>query len=171
MTAPVRSGRWAGRARAPAFFGARHGAGVGLVIMAQQVQHAVQHQDPDFRARWSGRTRAPAPGRGPAEMAMSPRTAPSPSQLGGKREHVGGVVLAAEVAVQAPQFGVAGDQACRTGGPWRPRVCRVRGEALRSARGANSAGTRRNVTLLPSGEDMAALRPARRLRRTDSVRP
>ena len=33
---------------APAFFGARHGAGIGLVIVAHQVQYAVQHEDLDF---------------------------------------------------------------------------------------------------------------------------
>ena len=46
---------------------------IGLVIHAEQVQHAVQHQDADFVFGGSARIRGPARGRAPAEMARSPR--------------------------------------------------------------------------------------------------
>ncbi len=93
-----------------------------------------------------------------------PRRRLSAVGAAGKREHVGGVVLAAEVAIQAAQFGIAGDQAVERAA-LGDLALQAAGEAFDGARGAASAGTRRNVTVLPSGEDMAALRPAERSRR------
>src|SRR5674476_275771 len=116
MAAPVRSGRWAGRVGAPAFFGASHGPGIGFVIVAHQVKHAVQHEDLDFlldRVAEFTRLGAGAP-QGDGDVAEE-RTAPDPrgvprSRLCWEREHVGRVVLAAEVAIEAAELGVAGDQ-------------------------------------------------------------
>ena len=36
------------QARAPALFGARHAPAVGFMVHAQQMQHAMEHQDLDF---------------------------------------------------------------------------------------------------------------------------
>ena len=75
---------------------------------------------------------------------------------GWEGEHVGGVILAAEVAVQAAEFGVAGDQSVEGAvlGDFLLEAC---GRNVGSGARRKVAGTRRNVTLLPSGDDMAAL--------------
>ena len=63
------------------------------------------------------------------EMARSPEMR-SPRAGGGKREHVGGVVLAAEIAIQAAQFGIAGDAGNRTARPLATSSLQAAGEAF-----------------------------------------
>ena len=87
---------------------ARHPAVVALVIVAEQVQQAVQRQHPQFGPLGVPAPRAPGAARRRAAITMSPRKGSGTRDWGlepdsrrfGKRQHVGRVVLAAVGAVQ-----------------------------------------------------------------------
>src|SRR5471030_1351178 len=150
------------QAGAPALFGASHPAAVGFVIHAQQVQDAVEHQDPDFLlglvAEFAGLGAGARKRDGDIAKQAFTGKAGREAYPTGEREHVRGVILAAEIAVQTAQFGVARDQAIES--PplghfrWSFRANRSIGPRRKPA------GARRNVTILPSGEDMSSLRLA-----------
>ena len=92
------------------FFAPRHLSIVALVIVAAQMQNAVQRQDLDFfgrpcvpsaRAFWAAIS---------AEIAMSPAIARFQSRRCGKGKNVGGLIFAAKTPVQVPEFVIRSDQ-------------------------------------------------------------
>jgi hypothetical protein len=111
--------------RAPALFRARHLSAVGLMVETEKVQHAVQHQDFDFvfdvvaelarlgpgAAQGDGEIAQAGDGRSGGGMTDAWAGGRSGRWNGGKRKHVGGVIQTAKFAIQAAQFGIAGDEA------------------------------------------------------------
>jgi len=67
----------------------------------------MEHKDADFGFRMV----AESQGLGAGTMVRDRDIAEGSRYAAGKREYIGGVVFAAEVAVQAAQFGVGGNQA------------------------------------------------------------
>ena len=106
------------------------------MIHPQQVEHAVEHQDPDFLLRsmpkFAG-LRA-GPGQGDGEIAERPLACGRWQAADGNDSTSVAIVLAAEVAIQAAQFGVAGDQAveCAALGDF---VLELAGESSRARAG------------------------------------
>lgn len=93
---------------APAGLGAAHAAAVGFVVVAEEVEEAVEEEDAEFGrgvvAVGGGLGGGAVPGNSyVAQWALG--------LAGGKREDVGGVVLAEEVAVHALEAGVGGNEA------------------------------------------------------------
>ena len=119
---------------------------VGLVIVAQEVQKAMEGQDPQFGAGADAPARGPGgrprPGRWPYRPETGADRAPAPparaGASGGKRQHVGRVVHAAELPVQPAHRGVADERDGRRG---RARRAARRARATRPApRDGASAG-------------------------------
>jgi hypothetical protein len=94
---------------APAGFGALHLAAVRFVVHAQQVEEAVQHQDADFVFKRVAECGCLSPGLGGGDGHFAEGWG---RWLCRKREDIGRVVFAEEIAVEAPQIAVAGDEAC-----------------------------------------------------------
>jgi hypothetical protein len=78
------------------------------MVEAEQVQHAMQHEDLDlvFNVVAEFARLRPGPAERNGQIAQVER-----GPAGGERKHVGGVIQAAEFAIQAAQFGIAGDEA------------------------------------------------------------
>ncbi len=116
---------------APFVFGARHLAAVLFVIHAQQVQYAMQHQNLDLL------TDAVAVlGRLALGVLEGDRNvAQEAERLSGReRQHVGGIILLAKVAVQPAQLRIARDQASE----WAP-TCHFRFQSLGERAGRQPA--------------------------------
>ena len=88
---------------APAFFEARHLAAIGLVIVSQQVEDAMEHEDGNFL--FDGVSEFASLRAGAAERDGEVAEAGTGR---GKGEDVRRVVFLAEVAIEAAQFGIAG---------------------------------------------------------------
>ena len=121
----------------PASLGTAHSTTILLVIHAEQMQHAMQHQDLDlFRQGMTelGRLfRCAVDGN----RDLAEKTAGHP---GRKREHVGRIIVAEKTSVQSPEFAIIGKKAFETGArpqPPRPAVqqtCEVLRAAIRFRR-------------------------------------
>jgi len=95
--------------RAQLFFAASHLSIVALVIVAAQMQDAVENQDLDFFAGGvSERSRIVGGNfRRDGDVA---RVARLQSGQGWKRQHVGGLIFAAEATVEFLEFGIRSNQ-------------------------------------------------------------
>ena len=82
-----------------------HPAAVALVIVAKQVQQAVQRQHPQLGGQRVARPRGPGGRATPAAITTSPSW---PGSSGRKRQHVGRRVLSAKSAVQRAHARVGG---------------------------------------------------------------
>ena len=137
-------------------------AAVGLVIEAEKVQHAVQHQDLDFLFDAYGRIRRAWARARPSEMARSPRCDGRRRQRETKARRWG------NRGRGTGDSGAAGrhrrSPGNRRDGPGR-LLFAAGGRSARTARGGNRVACGGKVTVLPSGEDMRALKLAERLRR------
>jgi hypothetical protein len=76
------------------------------MIHAQQVQQAMQHENPDLLqgAVAEGPSLGAGAWKGDGDVSKK-------GARGGERQHVGGVIVAQKLKVQAAQFGIARDQA------------------------------------------------------------
>ena len=109
------------------------------MVVAHQVKHAVQHQDADFLLDGVAEFARLRAGAASGDGDVAEERAARAGRLGREREDVGGVVLAAEVAVQAAQFGVAGDQHVE-GAALGDFLSQVPRETLDRARAASRGG-------------------------------
>jgi hypothetical protein len=83
-------------------FAAGHPACVGFVVVAGQVKQAMEHQNFDFDCNGVALLGGLAEGRGHADGEVARDfLLPLDQRFGGEREDVGGLVEAAELAVQA----------------------------------------------------------------------
>src|SRR6185437_2636078 len=91
---------------APAFLRAGHGAGIRLMVHAEEVQYTVQHQDANFVFDRVSEFPGLRAGAAEGDCQIAERIGSGP----GKGQDVGSIVLLAELAIQAAQFGIAGDE-------------------------------------------------------------
>ena len=79
--------------RPPPRFRARHAAAVGLVVHAQQVEHAMQHQNPQFRFDGMAVLRGLRGRALPGDSQFARAWLAGRRLGGGKRKHIGGSSL------------------------------------------------------------------------------
>lgn len=88
-----------------------HLAGVSFVIVAGQVQQSVQHQNLDLCSKGVSLRSCLAAGSGNTDGEVSGQLDGGPAELlGGKRENIGCLVFAAEVAIEPADAAICGEQ-------------------------------------------------------------